>query len=131
MKKSILVILMTAVFMISLCACGESSTSSYSGSSNDYDDPKPGQSFSDYVKEEDPELYDDMQDTYNKNTGAGSSYSSSHSSSHSSSSSNDDYDYDKGFGYEAPKPGQSFSDYVKEQDPDLYNDMQDILNSLE
>ena len=35
----------------------------------------------------------------------------------------DDYDYDKGFGYTAPKPGQSFSDYVKEQDPDLYNSL--------
>lgn len=33
------------------------------------------------------------------------------------------YDYDKGYGYTAPKDGQSFSDYVKEQDPDLYNSL--------
>ena len=31
-----------------------------------------------------------------------------------------DYDYDKGYGYTEPTPGQSFTDYLKEQDPDLY-----------
>ncbi|HCI68102.1 MAG TPA: hypothetical protein DER17_03600 [Oscillibacter sp.] len=54
--------------------------------------------------------------------------SSSHRSSSSGSSSS--YDYDKGYGYTAPKSGQSFSDYVKEQDPDLYNSMVDRYNSL-
>lgn len=53
------------------------------------------------------------------------------SSNHrSSSSSSSGYDYDKGYGYTAPKEGQSFSDYVKEQDPDLYNSMVDRYNSL-
>ena len=33
------------------------------------------------------------------------------------------YDYDKGYGYTAPEPGQSFSDYVKEQDPELYESL--------
>lgn len=33
------------------------------------------------------------------------------------------YDYDKGYGYSAPKAGQSFSDYVKEQDPGLYGSL--------
>ena len=42
----------------------------------------------------------------------------------------DDYDYDKGYGYTAPIEGESFSDYVKRQDPDLYEDMQDIWDSL-
>lgn len=51
------------------------------------------------------------------------SSSSSGSSSSSKSGSDSDYDYDKGFGYSAPKPGQSFSDYVKEQDPELYNSL--------
>ena len=37
--------------------------------------------------------------------------------------SGDGYDYDKGYGYTAPEEGQSFSDYVKEQDPDLYNSL--------
>ena len=41
-----------------------------------------------------------------------------------------DYDYDKGYGYTAPEPGESFSDYVKRQDPDLYNDMQERWDSL-
>lgn len=52
------------------------------------------------------------------------------SSNHRSSSSSSGYDYDKGYGYTAPKEGQSFSDYVKEQDPDLYNSMVDRYNSL-
>lgn len=42
----------------------------------------------------------------------------------------DDYDYDKGYGYTAPKQGESFSDYLKRQDPDLYNDIQDRWDSL-
>lgn len=33
------------------------------------------------------------------------------------------YDCDKGCGYTAPEPGQSFSDYVKEQDPELYESL--------
>ena len=33
------------------------------------------------------------------------------------------YDYDKGYGYTAPEPGQSFSDYVKEQDPEFYESL--------
>lgn len=33
------------------------------------------------------------------------------------------YDYDKGCGYTAPEPGQSFSDYVKEQDTELYESL--------
>ena len=40
-------------------------------------------------------------------------------------SSSSDYDYDKGYGYTAPKDGQSLSDYIKEQDPDLYNSLFD------
>ena len=45
------------------------------------------------------------------------------SSSRTSSSKSSGYDYDKGYGYSAPKKGQSFSDYVKEQDPDLYSNL--------
>lgn len=41
-----------------------------------------------------------------------------------------DYDYDKGYGYTAPEPGELISDYIKRQDPDLYNDMQDRWDSL-
>lgn len=40
------------------------------------------------------------------------------------------YDYDKGYGYSAPKSGQSFSDYVKEQDPGLYDNIVGRYNSL-
>ncbi|MBE7053190.1 MAG: hypothetical protein E7391_02815 [Ruminococcaceae bacterium] len=53
------------------------------------------------------------------------------SSSDYSSSSSSSYDYDKGYGYTAPKSGESFSDYVKRQDPDLYNDMKNRWNSLD
>ncbi len=42
----------------------------------------------------------------------------------------DNYDYDKGYGYTAPKEGESFSDYVERQDPELYNSMQDRWNNL-
>ena len=45
------------------------------------------------------------------------------SSSRTSSRSSSNYDYDKGFGYSAPKPGQSVSDYIKEQDPGLYSNL--------
>lgn len=45
------------------------------------------------------------------------------SSSRTSSRNSSGYDYDKGYGYSAPKKGQSFSDYVKEQDPDLYSNL--------
>lgn len=40
------------------------------------------------------------------------------------------YDYDKGYGYSAPKKGESFSEYLKRQDPDLYREMEDQWNSL-
>lgn len=43
--------------------------SSYGSSSFDYDDPDPGESFSDYVKRVDPDLYSDMLDIYNSATG--------------------------------------------------------------
>ena len=76
-----------------------------------YSAPKEGQSFSDYVKEQDPELYESITDIYNDAVG------------NSSSKNSDNYDYDKGFGYSAPKEGQSFSDYVKEQDPELYDSL--------
>ena len=39
--------------------------------------------------------------------------------------------YDKGYGYTEPLPGESFDDYVKRQDPELYNDMEERWNSLD
>lgn len=54
------------------------------------------------------------------------------SSNYSSDYDNDsDYDYDKGYGYTEPEPGESLSDYIKRQDPDLYNDMEERWNSLD
>ena len=119
MKKFTAVIL-AAVMVLSLCACShsgsiESSSNTGSGSSsgsNGYTAPKSEQSASDYIKENDADLYDTITDRYNSATGKSGSQSSS-----------DGYDYDKGFGYTAPKAGQSFSDYVKEQDPDLYSSL--------
>ncbi len=40
-----------------------------------------------------------------------------------SGSSKNDYDYDKGYGYTSPKKGESVSDYIKRQDPDLYDSL--------
>ena len=66
------------------------------------------ESFSDYVKRVDPDLYDSMTDTYNDavtNSGSG--------------------------GYDMPNESdESFSDYVKRVDPDLYDSMTDRYNSL-
>lgn len=95
--------------------CMSCLSGSTSGSKKNYDydkgygysAPKEGQSFSDYVKEQDPDLYNAITDNYNSAVG-------------NNSTSSNNYDYDKGYGYSAPKQGQSFSDYVKEQDPDLY-----------
>ncbi len=52
------------------------------------------------------------------------------SSSSSSSRRSTSYDYDKGYGYTAPKKGESLNDYIKRQDPDLYQSMQDRWDSL-
>jgi len=57
----------------------------------------------------------------------GSSYgsvSSSYGSSYGGS-----YDYDKGYGYSEPYAGESLSDYIKRQDPELYQSLQDTYNS--
>ena len=116
--KKVLVLLYAALTVLVLCGCSPDSASSGYSSNNSsydydsgygYDAPSEGQSFSDYVKEQEPDLYETMTDIYDSAT---SGYSNSYSS--------DDYDYDKGYGYTAPKEGQSFSDYVKEQDPELY-----------
>ena len=62
--------------------------------------------------------------------GCGSDTYSNADNDYSYNNYDNDYDYDKGYGYTAPEPGESFSDYVKRQDPDLYNDMQDRWDSL-
>ncbi len=128
MKKFASIMLALAM-VLSLCGCSQSnaetkqssessnnsssatsgSSSSGSSGSSSYTAPKSGQSASDYIKEQDSDLYDTITDRYDSAT----------------KDSSDDYDYDKGFGYTAPKAGQSFSDYVKEQDPDLYNSLFD------
>lgn len=70
-----------------------------------YGDPLPGESLSDYIKREDPELYNDMSDRYDRII------------------SND-------YGYGDPKPGESFVDYMKREDPDLYNSMKNNYESM-
>lgn len=83
-------------------------THNYSGSyDNDYGygDPLPGESLPDYIKREDPELYNDMNDRYDRII------------------SND-------YGYGDPKPGESFVDYMKREDPDLYNSMKNDYESM-
>lgn len=77
---------------------------SYSHSSSD---TQSNRSASDYIKEEAPDLYDNMQDIYDD-----------------AIETIEDYDYPD------PEPGEKFSDYVKRADPDLYNDMQGIYDSI-
>lgn len=140
--KRTMAFLLTTAMALSLCACttepnesssnkkdntldAESNYSEVQDGNNDasnydynydqgygYTAPEDGQSVSDYIKEQDPDLYDSMSKIYDDAT-----------SNNTSSSS--DYDYDKGYGYTAPKDGQSLSDYIKEQDPDLYNSLFD------
>lgn len=45
-------------------------------------------------------------------------------------SSSNDYDYDKGYGYTEPKDGESLSDYIKRQDPELWEEMEENWNSM-
>ncbi len=63
---------------------------------------------------------------------SGSGYSSSYSGSSSSSSGSGSSGSSSGTtgsgGYDMPKEGESFSDYVKRVDPDLYNDMKGIYD---
>ena len=54
-----------------------------------------------------------------------SDYSSDYSSSYS-----DDYDYDKGYGYTSPEEGESLSDYIKRQDPELWEEMEENWDSM-
>ena len=61
MKKAV-VILCVLVSVLGLCACGSSSSSYKSGSS--YSSRQETQSFSDYLKENDPDLYDSITDRY-------------------------------------------------------------------
>lgn len=90
-----------------------SSESSYNSNSSTkgaggYDMPNENdESFSDYVKRVDPDLYDSMNDNYNdavKNSGSS--------------------EYDK------PKSGESFSDYMKRVDPDLYDTVTNRYNTI-
>ena len=53
----------------------------------------------------------------------GSNYNSDSYSDNKSGYNDSDYDYNKGYGYTSPKEGKSLSDYIKREDPDLYNDM--------
>ena len=75
MKKRIIGILLLLALCVLLTGCDSSTSTSYrssgssSASSNGYGNPKPGESFSDYVKREAPDLYNDMQDRYNSLTG--------------------------------------------------------------
>lgn len=70
--------------------------------------------------------------TYNSETGKsyGSSSKSDSYKSKSNKNTASEYDYDKGYGYTAPNEGESLSEYIQRQDPELYNDMKKKYNSL-
>lgn len=103
MKKFIF---LTAIsFIFSLTACSTSTSKTTAPSKKTYDSGS--------------------YKSYNSST---KSTDSSYKSKRGSSSSG--YDYDKGYGYTSPKNGESLGDYIKRQDPDLYNDMKKRYNSL-
>ena len=79
-----------------------------------------------YINEDESLCYNCAKATA-KSSSSGSSKSSS--GTKSSGSSKSDYDYDKGYGYTAPKKDESFSDYVKRQDPELYENMKDAYEN--
>lgn len=41
-----------------------------------------------------------------------------------------DYGYQDDYGYGSPKPGESFSDYFKREDPELYDSMKENYESM-
>lgn len=66
--------------------------------------------------------------------GSGKSYSGgskSYSSGSSKSGSNNDDPYANPYGYGAPKEGESLTDYIKREDPQLWKDMEDRWNNLQ
>lgn len=97
MKLKVL-FLSTIMVTVSLCGCANSYNSEESTSA----------SKSEYT-------------VSSKNDSSDYSLNSNNNYSDDNDDNDDTYDYDKGYGYTAPKEGQSFSDYVKEQDPELYN----------
>ena len=103
MKKVFCMLLAGIILCAVFCGCG---SDTYSNDDNDYS----------YSNDDNEYSNDDNEYSYSNDD---NDYSYSN-----------DYDYDKGYGYTAPEPGESFSDYVKRQDPDLYNDMQDRWDSL-
>lgn len=76
------------------------------------------------VKPESKTYHSESDKSYGSN-----SYSNSYKEK-SNKSSATEYDYDKGYGYTAPKEGESLSEYIQRQDPELYNDMKKKYNSL-
>ena len=69
-KKAFMVMALLLLACLLLSACGSSGSSySYSNSSGSnnsfgYGDPKPGESLSDYIQREDPDLWKSMEDRY-------------------------------------------------------------------
>ena len=105
MKKVFCMLLAGIILCAVFCGCG---SDTYSNDDNDYSYSNDDNDYS-YSNDDNEYSYsnDDNEYSYSK-----------------------DYDYDKGYGYTAPEPGESLSDYIKRQDPDLYNDMQDRWDSL-
>ena len=114
---SVVIVLSLATFLVGCDNDYYESSSSYdydSGSSYDYDSSSSSDYSSSSSSDYDSSSYYD--------------YDSSSSSDYDTSSS---YDYDKGYGYTAPEEGESLSDYIKRQDPELYDSMTERYESLQ
>lgn len=64
MKKITLIIVMI-VLSITLSGCSSSSSSFGSSYKGGYGAPKPGESISDYIQREDPDLWNSMEERWN------------------------------------------------------------------
>ena len=115
MKKLMLFVL-SAIMVLSLCACGQKSSSSIIDNTS-----KPSNSSSSVTGST-------PKSNSSSSKSSGSTYKSNSSSSKSKNN-NSNYDYDKGYGYTSPKSGESLSDYIKRQDPELYNSIKDNYNN--
>ena len=134
--KKIMLVVMLLIFTTFLVGCDNDyhdSSSSYdydSSSSSNYD------SSSSYDYDSSSSYDYDNSSSYDYDSSSSSDYDNSSSYDYDSSSSSgydssSSYDYDKGYGYTAPEEGESLSDYIKRQDPELYDSMTDIYESLE
>lgn len=128
MKKMIACLIVVTV-ILSLTACGGTSNTNPTYSDDTVTNRIDSSDLNDSSSHEDSDNSSSYHSSYDSNYHTNSNSGSS-GNSESYSSGTKGYDYDKGYGYTSPKEGESLSDYIKRQDPELYKSMQDNYKSL-